>query len=369
MVSGGTMHFSRRIEHLECRHDFQDPAERQLFRQLTVRDTRPLATAIQGFGWTVWLASVLVRHPPALDLMVVMIAGLGMPAAMALTWSARGPLANSTARCLYIVFLTLGLRADILITSVPVFWVLPLGAAVTVGMSPIYTGLVSYGLSATAVWSILLLGQLDALLHTDDADWVLLFLLSVMALGVTLNLLFRRERQRIYLVQRELARLAFRDGLTGVHNRRSFMLAVDEHLRQATGRGHDLGHLVLVDVDDFKQINDRHGHDTGDQVLAAVAQAIERCAEPQVCGRLGGEEFGVLLSGTTDPAAFGRCLCEAVAGLGAAGLPTTVSAGIAPFRADDPISVTFRAADEALYRAKRQGKNRCLLAERASENP
>jgi diguanylate cyclase (GGDEF)-like protein len=159
---------------------------------------------------------------------------------------------------------------------------------------------------------------------------VLLFLLSVMALGVTLNLLFRRERQRIYLVQRELARLAFRDGLTGVHNRRSFMLAVDEHLRQATGRGHDLGHLVLVDVDDFKQINDRHGHDTGDQVLAAVAQAIERCAEPQVCGRLGGEEFGVLLSGTTDPAAFGRCLCEAVAGLGAAGLPTTVSVGIAP---------------------------------------
>jgi hypothetical protein len=108
------------------------------------------------------------------------------------------------------------------------------------------------------------------------------------------------------------------------------MLAVDEHLRQATGRGHDLGHLVLVDVDDFKQINDRHGHDTGDQVLAAVAQAIERCAEPQVCGRLGGEEFGVLLSGTTDPAAFGRCLCEAVAGLGAAGLPITVSVGIAP---------------------------------------
>lgn len=242
---------------------------------------------------------------------------------------------------------------------------LPLGAAISVGMSPIYTGLISYGLSAVAVWGILLLGQLDALLRTDDADWVLLFLLSVMALGTTLNLLFRHERKRIFLSQRELARLAFRDGLTGIHNRRSFMLAVDEHLRHHPCSGH----LVLVDVDDFKQINDRHGHDTGDQVLTAVAQALARCAEPQVGGRLGGEEFGVLLNAGADAEAFGRCLCEAVAQLGAAGLPTTVSVGIAPFRAEAPISVTFRAADEALYRAKRQGKNRCVLADTGPGGP
>ncbi|MCO5978974.1 GGDEF domain-containing protein [Ideonella oryzae] len=356
------MHFSRRIEHLERRGDFQAPAERQLFRQVTVRDTRSLATAIQGFGWTVWLVSVLLRHPPSLDMVAVLIAGLGMPAAMALTWSTRGPVANGLARCLYIVFLTLGLKADMLITSAPIFWVLPLGAAITVGMSPIYTGLVSYALSAAAVWGILLLGQFEALLRTDDADWVMLFLLSVMALGVTLNLLFRHERQRIFLSQRELARLAFRDGLTDLHNRRSFMLAVDEHLQHNPGRGH----LVLVDVDDFKQVNDRHGHDTGDQVLTAVAQAIARCAEPQVCGRLGGEEFGVLLTADADPAAFGRRLCETVAGLSAAGLPITISVGIAPFQAEEPISVTFRTADDALYRAKRQGKNRSLLAEPAS---
>ena len=71
------MHFSRRIEHLERRNDFQDRAEQQLFRQVTVRDTRSLATAIQGFGWTVWLVSVLVRHPPSLDMVTVLIAGLG----------------------------------------------------------------------------------------------------------------------------------------------------------------------------------------------------------------------------------------------------------------------------------------------------
>lgn len=359
------MHFSQRIEHLERQNDFRDSAEQQLFRQMTVRDTRPLATAIQGFGWTVWLVSVLVRHPPTLDLVSVLIAGLGMPAAMVLTWSARGTLANSTARCLYIVFLTLGLKVDILTTSSPVFWVLPLGAAITVGMSPIFTGWISYGLSAAAVWGLLLLGQLDALLRTDDADWVLLFLLSVMALGITLNLLFRHERKRIFLSQRELARLAFRDGLTGIHNRRSFMLAVDEHLQHHPGSGH----LVLVDVDDFKQINDRHGHDTGDQVLTAVAQAIARCAEPQVCGRLGGEEFGVLLAAEADPEAFGRCLCETVAGLSAAGLHVTISVGIAAFQAKEPISATFRAADEALYHAKRQGKNRCLLAEHAADPP
>ncbi|WP_022980053.1 GGDEF domain-containing protein [Ideonella sp. B508-1] len=356
------MHFSWRIEHLERQNDFQDPAERQLFRQVTVRDTRSLATAIQGFGWTVWLVSVLLRHPSELNMTAVVIAGLCMPVAMALTWSTRGPVTNGLARCLYIVFLALGLKVDILITSSPVFWVLPLGAAITVGMSPIYTGLVSYTVSAAAVWGILLLGLFEPLLRANDADWVLLFLLSVMALGVTLNLLFRHERKRIFLSQRELARLAFRDGLTGLHNRRSFMLAVGEHLQRQPGSGH----LMLVDVDDFKQVNDRHGHETGDQVLSAVAQAIARCAEPQVCGRLGGEEFGVLLTDGSDPEAFGRRLCETVAGLSAAGLHITISAGIAAFRADEPISATFRTADEALYRAKRLGKNRSLLAEPAS---
>ena len=62
----------------------------------------------------------------------ILIAETDVPAAMALTWSTRGPVTNGLARCLYIVFLTLGLKVDILTTSAPVFWVLPLGAAITV---------------------------------------------------------------------------------------------------------------------------------------------------------------------------------------------------------------------------------------------
>ena len=367
------MHFSRRIEHLERRHDFQDPAERQLFRQVTVRDTRSLATAIQGFGWTVWLVSVLVRHPPSLDMVTVLIAGLGMPAAMALTWSTHDPVANGLARCLYIVFLTLGLKADMLITSAPIFWVLPLGAAITVGMSPIYTGLVSYTLSAAAVWGILLPGQFEALLRTDDADWVMLFLLSVIALGVTLNLLFRHERKRIFLSQRELARLAFRDGLTDLHNRRSFMLAVDEHLQHRPGRGH----LVLVDVDAFKQVNDVYGHATGDLVIKELANVLAEAADGNgaILGRLGGEEFVALLPGT--PLEPALAMAEAIRADYARRSrairplqgPVTVSIGVAETAGEEELEAVIERADAALYRAKRKGRDRVEVAGLAEGMP
>ena len=121
---------------------------------------------------------------------------------------------------------------------------------------------------------------------------------------------------------------------------------------------------MLIDVDDFKQINDTAGHDVGDEVLVAVARAIEESASPHICGRLGGEEFGVIFSGDQQSAdALAREICGAVAAAHISGHRVTVSIGVSSISELIGVPETFRLADRALYEAKRRGKNSSVVAE------
>lgn len=168
-------------------------------------------------------------------------------------------------------------------------------------------------------------------------------------------------------LREELRRQAQHDPLTGLYNRRQ----LDEHLRQRgaeharTGRGYS---LLLLDLDYFKSINDRFGHEAGDRVLQEAAALFRRCArvEEQVF-RLGGEEFVMVLA--TDDAGEAARAAERVRAemqnlrVSRRGqiLPAvTVSIGIACFPQDgDAPQALLHAADEALYAAKRDGRNRC----------
>lgn len=125
---------------------------------------------------------------------------------------------------------------------------------------------------------------------------------------------------------------------------------------------------VLIDLDHFKRINDVYGHDSGDEVLAAVGVAMRNAArESDFVGRYGGEEFLMLLPSTDTDGAIQ--VTEAVrAAIGAIRVPTvdqqiTASAGVATLPRDAGDSVTlFRAADRALYAAKNGGRNRLCTA-------
>ena len=168
-------------------------------------------------------------------------------------------------------------------------------------------------------------------------------------------------------LREELRRQAQHDPLTGLLNRRQ----MDEHLRQRgaeqvrTGRGYS---LLLLDLDFFKSINDRFGHEAGDRVLQEAAALFRRCArlEEQVF-RLGGEEFVMVLA--TDDASEALRAAERIRAemqglrISRRGqiLPAvTVSIGIACFPRDgDQPQALLHAADEALYAAKRDGRNRC----------
>jgi diguanylate cyclase (GGDEF)-like protein len=170
----------------------------------------------------------------------------------------------------------------------------------------------------------------------------------------------------------DLARLADRDALTGLPNRRRFDADLAEAWERVLAQAEPLA-IVVLDVDHFKKFNDRYGHLPGDTCLRKVAEAIEgvRLREQDVAARLGGEEF-VLLLPRTDTAGAMVVAERALAAIrdreilhedGVEGR-VTASAGVAaaiPMRGIDPLAL-LTAADAALYAAKAAGRNRAMSA-------
>jgi diguanylate cyclase (GGDEF)-like protein len=163
-----------------------------------------------------------------------------------------------------------------------------------------------------------------------------------------------------------LERLAMRDPLTGLFNRRYIEQRMDEELARLKRYGVPFS-VLLFDIDNFKAVNDTYGHGVGDQVLVAVARGlVSNVRSVDLVARFGGEEFLLLLPSTPDQASAltASRLCQQVAqlpGLEVNGQvlgPVTVSGGATQARADDSSwKAAVQRADEALYLAKHEGKN------------
>lgn len=164
-----------------------------------------------------------------------------------------------------------------------------------------------------------------------------------------------------------LRRLASTDPLTSLPNRRHFMDLCEQEYRRAFRYGHDLA-IALFDIDWFKQINDRHGHDAGDAVLKAMADLCKQALrEHDIVCRYGGEEFALLMPHTTVERAeliAGR-LRDLVSGYevdtGGERIDFTISVGVTPIRVGaETIADALSRADKALYGAKALGRNRVV---------
>jgi diguanylate cyclase (GGDEF)-like protein len=226
--------------------------------------------------------------------------------------------------------------------------------------------------------------------HTDNA--VKINTLAVFTSSAVFTLLANyrleaSERQAYLLLLRErlgneatlqsnqvLEKISTTDPLTGVANRRHFDEILTQRWNEAIAERTMLGMLVL-DIDCFKNYNDRYGHIEGDVCLRRVAQEIQQHVrhELDLVVRYGGEEFVVLMPNASASSAFQaaeriRQGIEALA-IPNAGVPhsavVTISIGIAVTRPNTalPPSLLLLQADEALYRAKREGRNRCVLAQ------
>jgi diguanylate cyclase (GGDEF)-like protein len=228
----------------------------------------------------------------------------------------------------------------------------------------------------------LLVGRRSALLISSLAIGVIVFtdpalhsfahktMFGVTSLVVSLFsyvFAWRSELQRA-----QLEAIALHDPLTGASNRRGLHEELDIAIAECTRHGRPLG-LLVFDLDHFKQVNDRFGHEAGDGVLVSMATLVTRSTRKEDrFFRLGGEEFGLLL-----PGADARSLCEIAEklrsqvehGIQCGGEAITVSLGATPYVAGEPVTTWQRRADAAMYQAKRNGRNCWVVLDRSDDSP
>lgn len=216
--------------------------------------------------------------------------------------------------------------------------------------------------------------------------------IMMLALGLGLTLLvshgFELRERRAWLLRKQslamqatlaraserLREVSERDPLTGLYNRRHFDTALEQSFSQARATGASLA-MLMVDVDYFKRYNDSHGHPAGDACLQSVAAVLSAVVASHggVAGRLGGEEFGILLPGGTSTQAttVGQQLCEGVRAAAiehrasVVGPCVTVSVGVAaitPAAEGASCHGLVQMADKALYLAKAEGRDRAVLS-------
>jgi diguanylate cyclase (GGDEF)-like protein len=177
-----------------------------------------------------------------------------------------------------------------------------------------------------------------------------------------------KKLAEIAVEQFELAQIAKQDSMTGALTRRGFFAEVEKESQRAA-RYDRPSALVVIDVDHFKSINDRYGHPAGDAVLVSIANAcMATMRKSDIFGRIGGEEFGLLLP-ETDPeearlaAERIRSMVEStIIQVGGIEVRATVSLGVAPRpAAGESVATWFGEADIALYEAKQFGRNRVAV--------
>jgi diguanylate cyclase (GGDEF)-like protein len=165
---------------------------------------------------------------------------------------------------------------------------------------------------------------------------------------------------------KELELLAYTDPLTSAYNRRYFLSAARKEILRSARYGHSLT-LLMVDIDHFKSVNDTYGHDIGDEALkVTVTTLLKALRSEDILGRFGGEEFIVLLPETNAVGAeliaqrIRQVVSEIIINTGQETVSFTVSIGVSEFQDNETIEALQKRADEALYKAKENGRN-CVV--------
>lgn len=227
-----------------------------------------------------------------------------------------------------------------------------------------YRGLRGVAVALAGGMAILSLTQVAVLvLGMTAPNWYLLFAVIAVYVGICIGLAVFAEI--LHRERRAAEALALLDALTGLPNRRHAEVTLDAQFA-AAGRGIPLT-VVMFDLDRFKDVNDRHGHDAGDAALRAFGDVLRKnTRRMDLSARFGGEEFITVLGGSGAPPAV--ALADRVrAGIEAHDFPwgrLTVSAGVAMYEEGmGSYEVLVAAADRALYAAKQGGRNRVVVAE------
>lgn len=237
------------------------------------------------------------------------------------------------------------------------YWNLPVALIIILGTCGLTYRLSHYLITLAGAGFILFIGQ-DRLIPSAMPEQLVGLLVSVaLAIGIAYNHANSQWMLRTFRLKERYRILAETDELTRIANRRKLLQQLDAARGES---GWEARHFVMLDIDNFKEINDRHGHQVGDEVLVATARELDRLDPRLEGGRLGGEEFGLLIRGL-DEARISHLLETLRARLAeAAPLGIRFSAGALRLAPELSLNELLRQADEGLYQAKRQGKDQVV---------
>lgn len=229
---------------------------------------------------------------------------------------------------------------------------LPFAVITVLGASLLVRNTTDYIVTAVISW-LMVWPYIDVDLP-EAARYILLFGFFSVALGWVNNHTYMASLRGLLMLESQYRVMAETDFLTGIFNRRALM----QRFEQVAASG-KRGFFLMIDIDNFKSVNDQWGHEVGDQVLCALARCMASVNHRYCHGRLGGEEFGVILETPSETQAleYAQQLLLTVRNM--TGLPCsfTVSAGLVAFMPGCDISEVLREADKRLYTAKKSGKD------------
>ena len=272
---------------------------------------------------------------------------------------------------LFVLGLAVGVR--LIVYGVPDIiqssWLVLAAASMLYSISVLPLSRVAFFLVQLIIW-VLLNPFINTSISLFELRGVMTACYSVFLCVLTIYTFLKLREAKLYnyIMARLLLDQAYNDPLTEIPNRRSFMTVAEKHLHTAP-HAHD-HYLLMIDIDNFKKVNDTFGHDVGDEVLKRVAADIKTVMIAHDFARLGGEEFAIYLADVPREEAetLAGELCRRVREEPTKH-PVTISIGVARVEHDDTLTQALIKADEALYESKHTGKDRYTFHHLPTDRP
>jgi diguanylate cyclase (GGDEF)-like protein len=248
----------------------------------------------------------------------------------------------------------------------PITWFVPIGLVLSLPLAAMHAHPLHALSTGIAIWATLFYVVAPDFGRHLDLTLTLVLITGSLLVATLVCSTFCRTRKDVFDLQHQLHGMAYRDTLTGLPNRRAFLDRLTAALADPAPRAPLF--FLMLDVDDFKKINDKFGHDVGDQVLVGVAKVLQQHSQGHNVARLGGEEFAVAarLADVQAARQLALGIVQAVNSSRMQGHTLSISVGLSSHEAGEHMLSLMRRADLALYQAKSAGKNRYAMAGEAA---